>query len=112
MSDSGFFTSDALPERSAIGYIRNDDGTYRSNVFAIPVIGGPDGETTHVAQQVATKAHLPLISPVSSDPSLTHTRVPWIFRLPPDDSVQAEELMAKGLGPRNLKRHLNPCLKE
>ena len=50
------------------------------------LIGGPDGETTHVAQQVATKAHLPLIAPVSSDPSLTHTRVPWIFRLPPDDA--------------------------
>jgi branched-chain amino acid transport system substrate-binding protein len=68
------------------------------------LIGGPDGETTHVAQQVATKAHLPLIAPVSSDPSLTHTRVPWIFRLPPDDRAQAEELVEKGLGPRNLKR--------
>lgn len=68
------------------------------------LIGGPDGETTHVAQQVATKAHLPLIAPVSSDPSLTHTRVPWIYRLPPDDRVQAEELVAKGLGPRELKR--------
>jgi len=68
------------------------------------LIGGPDGETTHVAQQVATKAHLPLIAPVSSDPSLTHTRVPWIFRLPPDDRAQAEELVVEGLGPRNLKR--------
>jgi len=68
------------------------------------LIGGPDGETTHVAQQVATKAHLPLIAPVSSDPSLTHTRVPWIYRLPPDDRAQAEELVAGGLGPRDLKR--------
>jgi ABC-type branched-subunit amino acid transport system substrate-binding protein len=53
---------------------------------------------------VATKAHLPLIAPVSSDPSLTHTRVPWIYRLPPDDRAQAEELVEKGLGSRNLKR--------
>lgn len=68
------------------------------------IIGGPDGEATHVAQQVATKAHLPLIAPVSSDPSLTHTRVPWIYRLPPDDRVQAEALVAKGLGPPELKR--------
>ena len=68
------------------------------------LIGGPDGETTHVAQQVATKAHLPLIAPVSSDPSLTHTRVPWIFRLPPDDRAQAEEMVMEGLGPRALKR--------
>jgi branched-chain amino acid transport system substrate-binding protein len=68
------------------------------------LIGGPDGETTHVAQQVVTKAHLPLIAPVSSDPSLTHTRVPWIYRLPPDDRAQAEELVVEGLGPRRLKR--------
>lgn len=53
---------------------------FEDRVWAL--IGGPDGGTTHVAQQVATKAHLPLVAPVSSDPSLTHTRVPWIFRLP------------------------------
>jgi branched-chain amino acid transport system substrate-binding protein len=68
------------------------------------LIGGPDGGTTHIAQQVATKAHLPLIASVSSDPSLTHTRVPWIFRLPPDDRAQAEELVVEGLGSRDLKR--------
>ena len=67
------------------------------------VIGGPDGETTHVAQQVATKAHLPLIAPVSSDPSLTHTRVPWIFRLPPDDAAQAGMLVKDGLVPQGLE---------
>jgi ABC-type branched-subunit amino acid transport system substrate-binding protein len=66
------------------------------------LVGGPDGETTHVAQQVATKAHLPLIAPVSSDPSLTHTRVPWIFRLPPDDAAQADTLVKDGIAPRNL----------
>ena len=74
---------------------------FSDRVWAL--IGGPDGQTTHVAQQVATKAHLPLIAPVSSDPSLTHTRVPWIFRLPPDDAAQAEALVKDALVPRNLK---------
>jgi len=74
---------------------------FEDRVWAI--IGGPDSETTHVAQQVATKAHLPLISPLSSDPSLTHTRVPWIFRLPPDDSTQAGALVEDGLVPRRLE---------
>jgi branched-chain amino acid transport system substrate-binding protein len=68
----------------------------------VALIGGPDAETTHVAEQVATKAHLLLISPVSSDPSLTHARVPWIFRLPPDDAAQAEVLVNDGLAPRSL----------
>jgi branched-chain amino acid transport system substrate-binding protein len=68
------------------------------------VIGGPDGASTHVAQQVATKAHLPLIAPVTGDPSLTHTRVPWIFRLPPDDRMQAELLVLEGMVPRGVRR--------
>jgi branched-chain amino acid transport system substrate-binding protein len=74
---------------------------FEDRVWAL--IGGPDGETTHVAQQVATKAHLPLIAPVSSDPSLTHTRVPWIFRLPPDDAAQAETLVTTDLALRGLE---------
>jgi len=75
---------------------------FEDQVWAL--IGGPDGASTHIAQQVATKAHIPLISPVSSDPSLTHTRVPWIFRLPPDDAAQAELIVTGAVVPRNLKR--------
>jgi len=70
----------------------------------VVVIGGPDGASTHVAQQISTKAHLPLIAPVAGDPSLTHTRVPWIFRLPPDDRVQAELLVVEGMVPREVRR--------
>jgi len=68
------------------------------------IIGGPDGATTHIAQQVATKAHIPLIAPVASDPTLTQTRVPWIFRLPPDDASQAGILITGGMAPRSLER--------
>ena len=75
---------------------------YEDRVLAL--IGGPDGASTHVAQQVATKALLPLIAPVSSDPSLTHTRVPWIFRLPPDDTTQARLLVEQGVVGRDLRR--------
>jgi branched-chain amino acid transport system substrate-binding protein len=66
------------------------------------LIGGPNSETTHVAEQVVTKAHLPLIAPASSDPSLTHAQVPWIFRLPPDDAAQADALVRTGIAPRKL----------
>lgn len=43
MLDSGYFTLDALPERTALGYIDNEDGTWRTNHYAIPIQGGPDG---------------------------------------------------------------------
>jgi CubicO group peptidase (beta-lactamase class C family) len=42
MEDSGYFRLDQLPERTAVGYI--DQGiTWRSNIYSIPIIGGPDG---------------------------------------------------------------------
>jgi CubicO group peptidase (beta-lactamase class C family) len=44
MSDSGFFRLDEPVPDVAIGYSRaSPDGTWRSNVYSIPVIGGGDG---------------------------------------------------------------------
>lgn len=43
MDRSGYFSSDSLPPDTARGYIQDDDGSWRTNVFAIPVVGGPDG---------------------------------------------------------------------
>jgi CubicO group peptidase (beta-lactamase class C family) len=43
MNRAGYFRSDMLPQDSAVGYINNPDGTFRSNVFAVPVVGAPDG---------------------------------------------------------------------
>ena len=68
------------------------------------VIGSSDSASTHVAQQVATKALLPVVSPISSDPTLTHVRVPWIFRLAPDDASQARVLVDSGIVGRGFGR--------
>lgn len=43
MSDSGYFAFDSLPERTALGYIDNSDGTWKSNIYSMPVKGGSDG---------------------------------------------------------------------
>ena len=43
MTDSGYFATDMLPERTAYAYIQNSDGSWRTNIFAVPVIGAPDG---------------------------------------------------------------------
>jgi branched-chain amino acid transport system substrate-binding protein len=63
---------------------------YQDSVLA--VIGSIDGDATHIAEQIVTKARLPLLSPISADPTLTYIRIPWIFRLPPDYGSQAEVL--------------------
>lgn len=42
MNDSGYFRMDQLPDRTAIGYVGNDDN-WKTNIYSIPVVGGPDG---------------------------------------------------------------------
>jgi ABC-type branched-subunit amino acid transport system substrate-binding protein len=68
---------------------------YKDSVWA--VLGSVDGSATHVAEQVVTKAWLSLLSPISTDPTLTHIRIPWMFRLPPDDARQGEVIVRDGI---------------
>jgi CubicO group peptidase (beta-lactamase class C family) len=44
MTDSGYFATDRLPGQTAYAYIYNEaDNTWRTNFFAVPIVGGPDG---------------------------------------------------------------------
>jgi ABC-type branched-subunit amino acid transport system substrate-binding protein len=63
---------------------------YVDGVWAI--VGGVNGETTHLAEQIAVKARLPLVSPGNTDLSVNMTNVPWIFSCLPTDDTQAEAL--------------------
>jgi CubicO group peptidase (beta-lactamase class C family) len=53
MQDSGYFATDRLPERTAYAYIKDDDGAWRTNFFAVPIIGGPDGGAYTTAPDMA-----------------------------------------------------------
>jgi branched-chain amino acid transport system substrate-binding protein len=73
------------------------------------VVGGVDGVTTHLAEQIVVKAHLALVSPGSTDESVHLTNVPWAFSLLPSDDwtapllVRALELTsARGTSPSRL----------
>lgn len=43
MDDSGFFFLDMLPPRTAWGYIDQPDGSWKTNIYSVPIIGGADG---------------------------------------------------------------------
>jgi ABC-type branched-subunit amino acid transport system substrate-binding protein len=73
---------------------------YDDSVWA--VLGSVNGDATHIAEQVVTKAWVPLVAPVSADPTLTYIRIPWIFRLPPDEETQATVLVRDGALARSL----------
>jgi len=43
MADSGYYAMDHLPPRTAYGYIDDEQGDWRTNIYSVPIIGGPDG---------------------------------------------------------------------
>ena len=69
---------------------------YDDHVWAI--IGGIDGPSTHLAEQVVAKARLPLLNPFSTDKSVGYAFVPWMFSLAPGDHLQAPVLGDRLLG--------------
>ena len=52
MKDSGYFPMDALPNNTAIGYIDYEDGSWKTNIYSLPVIGGSDGGAFTTAQDM------------------------------------------------------------
>ena len=74
---------------------------YEQHVWAI--VGGIDGPTTHLAEQVVAKARLPLVSPVSTDKTVNMANVPWMFSLAPDDARIAAVLVPEII--RRAGRH-------
>jgi len=82
--------------------LRNDTGlwgasanevvhfAYDEHVWAI--LGTVDGANTHIAIRVALKIEIPMVNVGDLDPTLVETRIPWVFRVVPDDRQQAYTL--------------------
>jgi ABC-type branched-subunit amino acid transport system substrate-binding protein len=73
---------------------------YEDQVWAI--VGGIDGPTTHLAEQVVAKALLTLISPASTDRSVNLAGVPWMFSCMPGDDLLAGALVQVLAGEKGL----------
>ena len=63
---------------------------YLDQVWAI--IGGIDGPSTHLAEQVVAKARLPLLSGANADRTANLANVPWMFSTLPGHHLQAVAL--------------------
>jgi ABC-type branched-subunit amino acid transport system substrate-binding protein len=88
-----------LPFRLVAGWSDNPWGSgitevtrmaYVHKVWA--VIGGIDGPSTHLAEQVVAKARLTLLNPASTDKTVNLANVPWMFSCLPADHLQAPVL--------------------
>jgi branched-chain amino acid transport system substrate-binding protein len=88
-----------LPFRLVAGWSDNPWGSgvtevtrmaYVHKVWA--VIGGIDGPSTHLAEQVVAKARLTLLSSACTDKTVNLANVPWMFSCLPADHLLAPVL--------------------
>ncbi|HXI01640.1 MAG TPA: ABC transporter substrate-binding protein, partial [Candidatus Saccharimonadales bacterium] len=56
------------------------------------ILGGVDGPTAHLAEQVVAKARLPFVNVASTDGTVNMANVAWTFSCMPPDSTQAGPL--------------------
>lgn len=75
---------------------------FEDSVWAI--LGSLDGRSAHLAEQIATKGQVLLISSWATDPTLTQIKIPWFFRCVPDDRQQAIALVKEIFQTRKLTR--------
>ena len=101
---------EGLPFRLVVGWSDNPWGSgvkevarmaYVHRVWA--VVGGVDGPSTHLAEQVVAKARLTLLSSASTDKTVNLANVPWMFSCLPGDHVQAP-ILARAIASRIGKR--------
>lgn len=53
MNDSGYFYSNKLPENTALGYVKEESGEWRTNIYDVPIIGGSDGGVYTTAEDLS-----------------------------------------------------------
>ncbi|WP_339148778.1 MULTISPECIES: serine hydrolase [unclassified Sutcliffiella] len=78
MSDSGYFSLDKLPGRTAIGYMEEEDGSWRTNSYSIPIKGGADGGAYVTAGDMAKLWQALMNGKLVSKEMLAKLLTPWI----------------------------------
>lgn len=52
LKHTGFYRADSLPANTAYGYMRDESGQWKTNIFSLPVLGGSDGGLYTCAQDL------------------------------------------------------------
>src|SRR5271165_3498549 len=75
-----------IPSQLSWGKASNElvKAVYQDHVLALIALDRP---SSHLAEQIAVKAFLPVVA-ISSDRTLTTTNIPWIFRLPEGTPIE------------------------
>jgi len=63
---------------------------YDDSVWA--VVGGLEGGNAHLAELVAAKLWIPVVTPTAADFTIDYANVPWVFRYAPSDRREVAAL--------------------
>ena len=74
----------------------------------LALLGSVDSATTHLAEQVVAKAQLPLLSPCTTDKSITLAGIAWMFAFAPADTAIARTLVDAVLDATNTSPVAGP----
>jgi branched-chain amino acid transport system substrate-binding protein len=58
---------------------------------AVALITSAEGNAAHLAEQVGNRVGVPVLT-LSSDSTTTQINIPWLFRIVPNDAVQAQAI--------------------
>jgi hypothetical protein len=72
---------------------------------ALAILTSANGTSAHLAEQIANKISIPILT-LASDPSTTQANVPWLFRLGPSDTDQAQAFCRRIYRDLDLKQVL------
>ncbi|MCG1023628.1 serine hydrolase domain-containing protein [Sutcliffiella horikoshii] len=78
MADSGYFSLDRLPGRTALGYMEEEDGSWKTNSYSIPIKGGADGGAYVTAGDMAKLWQALMNGKLVSKEMLAKMLTPWI----------------------------------
>ena len=68
------------------------------------MLGSIDGQSTHIALRVTLKLELPIVTPGTTDPTVTETRIPWLLHNLIDDRQQCYAIADHVFKDLKLKR--------
>jgi branched-chain amino acid transport system substrate-binding protein len=75
------------------------------NDHAVAIVTSASGATAHLSEQVGNKIGIPVLT-LSTDATTTQINLPWIFRLGPSDSQQAQVIARDVYRTRGFRRVL------
>ena len=75
------------------------------NDRAVAIVTSPNGSTAHLSEQVGNRLGVAVLT-LASDKTTTQIDLPWIFRVAPNDTVQAETMARDIYDSRGFQRVL------